>query len=129
MRFAHLTIATANLEETCRFYEQVMGWKRIHLPTNVPMAAAWFEITDGQQLHILHFEDYKPSSHETEFGRHLAVMYDDAELTALKSRLTAAGTEMIPPQRPTPFERFFCHDPNGYAIEVIHANQYVEEQN
>ncbi len=129
MKFAHLTIATADLEATCNFYEQVMGWERLHLPTNVPMSAAWFQISDGQQLHVLHFPDYQPSSHETEFGRHLAVMVDQGEYAALKRRLQAASVDIVSPKRPTPFERFFCHDPNGHSIEVIHGDQYVVEQN
>jgi catechol 2,3-dioxygenase-like lactoylglutathione lyase family enzyme len=129
MQFAHLTIATGDLDATCDFYEHVMGWERIHLPTNVPMSAAWFQIADGQQLHILHFDDYNPSSHETEYGRHLAIMYDTTEFDALKARLSEAGNDIIPPKRPTPFDRFFCHDPNGYSLEVIHRDQYVAEQN
>ena len=129
MRFAHLTIATADLEGTCDFYEHVMGWERIHLPTNVPMSAAWFQFGNDQQLHILQFDDYKPSSHETEFGRHLAVMLDAGEIEPLKARLSEAGVEIIPPKRPTPFERFFCHDPNGYSIELIAGDEYVVEQN
>jgi catechol 2,3-dioxygenase-like lactoylglutathione lyase family enzyme len=55
-------------------------------------------------------------------GRHIALLYPLAQFAALRSRLVAAGTELIAPQRDTPFARFFFRDPNGYVFEVIDAD-------
>jgi len=38
----------------------------------------------------------------------------------------AHGATLIDPQRPTPFERFFFRDPDGYLFEVVAAERSPE---
>jgi hypothetical protein len=40
--------------------------------------------------------------------------------------LTEHGAQLIEPLRPTPFERFFFRDPNGYIFEVVVAQRQAE---
>jgi catechol 2,3-dioxygenase-like lactoylglutathione lyase family enzyme len=127
MSFAHLTLATRDAEATARFFEQTLHWRRIHLPQNVEIKAAWVEVVPGQQIHILEVPGYEPSPFEAEFGRHHAFFYPGHEFAALKERLAAHGAEVIPPIRPTPFERFFFRDPSGYIFEIIDRDGYVAE--
>ena len=119
MSFAHLTLATRDADATARFFEATLGWRRIHLPTNVEIKAAWVEVAPGQQIHILEIPGYEPSPFEAEFGRHFAFFYPGRQFAALKQRLIENGATVIPPIRPTPFERFFFRDPNGYYFEII----------
>ena len=127
MSFAHLTIATRDVERTCVFFARAMHWERIHVPTNTPLEAAWIQIAPGQQLHILHVAEFEVSPFEEEFGRHFAVLHALADFPDLKIRLRALGAELVDPIRPTPFERFFFKDPNGYMFEVIAKEQYRRE--
>ncbi len=127
MTFAHLTLATRDADATARFFEATLGWRRIHLPTNVEIKAAWVEVAPGQQIHILEIPGYEPSPYEAEFGRHFAFFYAGREFTALKDRLIAHGATVIPPIRPTPFERFFFRDFNGYYFEIIDRDGYLVE--
>ena len=129
MPLAHLTIATRDVEKTIRFFEQTLRWRRLRAPENAPqrLRAAWLEIAPGQQLHVLLVEDFAPSPFEAEFGRHVALFHPGHDIPALKSRLAAHGAELIDPIRPTPFDRFFFRDPNGYVFEVIDREQYVVE--
>ncbi len=127
MSFAHLTIATRDVEGTAGFFEKTMGWKRIHRPENTPIEAAWLEIGEGQQLHILGVEGFEVSRFEEEFGRHFAVFSPGSGFDGLKKRLADEGGELIDAIRPTPFDRFFFRDPNGYVFEVIAEEQYVME--
>ena len=127
MTFAHLTIATRDAEATARFFEQALGWRRIHLPGNVEIKAAWVEVAPGQQIHILEIPGYEPSPFEAEFGRHFAFFYPGREFAALQERLIAHGAAVIPPIRSTPFERFFFRDANGYYFEIIDREEYVVE--
>lgn len=128
MTFAHLTIATRDAEATARFFEATLGWRRIHLPANVEIKAAWVEVAPGQQIHILEIPGFEPSPFEAEFGRHIAFFYPGREFAALQSRLIAHGAIVIPPIRPTPFARFFFRDPNGYYFEIIDADGYAAEE-
>ncbi len=127
MSFAHLTLATRDADTTANFFEQTLGWRRIHLPQNVEIKAAWVEVAPGQQIHILEIPGYEPSPFEAEFGRHHAFFYTGRDFGVLKERLAAHGAEIIPPIRPTPFERFFFRDPNGYFFEIIDRDGYVVE--
>jgi catechol 2,3-dioxygenase-like lactoylglutathione lyase family enzyme len=127
MSFAHLTIATRNVEKTAIFFEKTMRWKRVPIAANTPVKAVWMNVGPGQQIHVLPVEGFEVSKFEAEFGRHLAMFHPEADFPNLKERLIEAGAEVIDPIRPTPFDRFFFKDPNGYMFEVIAQEQFVTE--
>ena len=129
MAFAHLTLATRDVARTAGFFEKALRWPRVSSPGNAPkeLDVAWVEIAPGQQIHILKIDGFQPSAFENEFGRHFAVFHPLADFAALKRRLVEQGATLEDPIRPTPFERFFFRDPNGYVFEVIAREQYVRE--
>ena len=127
MTFAHLTIATRDVEGTAAFYEKTMGWKRVGAPANSPVELAWIEMGPGEHLHILRRDDVTPWAFETEFGRHFAVFHRGDDFADLKRRLVRHGATLDDAVRPTVFERFFFKDPNGYMFEVIDEQHYVQE--
>lgn len=129
MAFAHLTIATRDVPGTRQFFERTLLWNPINRPGNIDVQAAWLEIAAGQELHIVHVEAFEISSHEREFGRHVAIDIPHSQFASLKARLTKNGAEIIPPIRETPFERFFFRDPNGYIFEVIPEERTTESAN
>ena len=128
MSFAHLTLATRDVQATCRFYENTFDWKPLHAPSNSPLKVGWLEMGRGQQIHILEVKDFEVSPFEREFGRHWAVFHPGNTMTELKRRLTEQGAQLVDPIRPTPFERFFFKDPNGYVVEVINQEDYQIEE-
>lgn len=127
MSLAHITLATHDTLRTSQFFEAVFGWQPIHRPGNINRTAAWLEIAPNQQLHLLQVADFEPSPFEREFGRHVALFQSGSDFPKLKERLVEHGAELIDPERPTPFERFFFRDPNGYIFEVIDREGYVAE--
>ncbi len=126
MAIAHFTLATRDVRRTSAFFTATLGWKPVDRPNNIPMAAAWLEIASGQELHLVEVADFAPSPFEREFGRHIAIAYPLAGFAGLKERLKGQGAEAIAPPRPTPFERFFFRDPNGYIFEVVPAEREME---
>ena len=126
MTIAHVTLATRDVIATRDFYVETLGWERIERPGNIEADGAWLRIAPGQELHILHADEFEPSPYEREFGRHVAIEFPLADFPALKQRITARGGELIEPLRETPFERFFFRDFNGYVIEVIDSNRLPE---
>jgi len=127
MSFAHLTLATRDVRGSVEFFSTALGWRPIDRPNNIGRPAAWLEMAPGEELHLIEVQDFAPSPFEQEFGRHLAVAFPQAQFADLRRRLTEQGAQLIEPLRPTPFERFFFRDPNGYLFEVIHQEQYVRE--
>jgi catechol 2,3-dioxygenase-like lactoylglutathione lyase family enzyme len=120
MSFAHLTLATRDVERTTAFFETTFGYTRNPVPGNVPMASLWLDIGRGQEFHVVFVDDFVAGPFEREFGRHIALYRPLADFAALKQRLIDQGAEVIEPLRTTPFERFFFREPvNGYFFEVI----------
>lgn len=128
MTLAHLTIATQDSAATARFLQEVFDWPEVHRPANVDLTTYWLDIGQGQQVHVLQVEDFQVSPFEREFGRHFAFFFSAEKLVQIRERLTERNVEIIPPIRPTPFERYFFQDPNGYMFEVIDQNRYAPEK-
>ena len=127
MVFAHLTLATRDVERTAAFFERTLGYARGRVPDNSPIEALWLDLGGGQQMHVLHVDGFAVSPFEHEFGRHVALLHPRADFEALKARLLAEGAEIVAPLRATPFERFFFREPvNGYVFEVIDRDRRME---
>lgn len=122
MSFAHLTLPTRDVQRTAAFLEETLGCARLLVPGNSPIEAQWLDVGRGQQMHVLHVEDFEVSPFEGEFGRHIAVFHPLVHFDAVKARLIERGAEIFYARRQTPFERFFFREPiNGYVFEVIDA--------
>ena len=126
MSLAHVTLATRDVRRAEAFFAGALGWRPLARPDNVGRAAAWLEIAPGQELHLVEVTDFRPSRFEAEFGRHVALAFPRSEFAGLKERLLARGATLIAPERPTPFERFFFRDPDGYVFEVVAAERGPE---
>ena len=127
MAFAHFTLATRDIEGTSRFFANTFGWRPINRPSNAPLPTAWLEIAPGQEIHLVEVRDFEPSPFEREYGRHIALSYPREGFAALQERLRQHGAQLIASDRPTPFERFFFRDPNGYIFEVVDAARKPEK--
>ncbi len=126
MSFAHLTLATRDVEKSREFYGATLGWLPVNRPGNIGRDAAWLSMGPDQELHLLRVDDFEISPFEREFGRHVAVAFPLAGFPELKSRLIDHGAELIDPIRETPFERFFFRSPEGYVFEVVDQDREPE---
>ena len=126
MALAHITLATRDAKRSAAFFHEVMGWTPIGRPTNNAAPTSWLQIAPGQELHLVEVPDFEPSPFEREYGRHVALSYPRDGFAGLKERLRRHGAELIAADRPTPFERFFFRDPNGYVFEVVPADRQPE---
>jgi catechol 2,3-dioxygenase-like lactoylglutathione lyase family enzyme len=127
MRLAHFTLATPHVERTARFFENTLGLVRKAVPANSPIEIVWFDIGQGQEMHLLHVAPFEVSAFEGEFGRHVALSYPGERFGALKARLVEEGASLIDPLRATPIVRIFFREPvNGYVFEVIDASHFAQ---
>ena len=123
--FAHLTLPTQRVEETTRFLEVTLGYRRKPVPDNSPVDVRWLDIGQGQELHVFHIDGFVVSPFEAEFGRHVALFHPLDDFPSLRQRIIAAGGELIAPLRSTPFERLFFREPvNGYVFEMIDGSRH-----
>ena len=123
--FAHLTLPTQRVEQTTRFIETALGYRRKTVPDNSPVDARWLDIGHGQELHVFYVDGFEISPFEAEFGRHVALFHPVDDFPALRRRVVDAGGELVEPLRATPFERLFFREPvNGYLFEVIDRERH-----
>ena len=126
MAIVHFALAVRDVRRAAQFFESTLRWRPIDRPGNIAMASAWLEIAPGQEVHLLEVADYSPSPFEREYGRHIAVSAPRAEFPMLKQRLQEHGAKVFAAARPTPFDRFFFRDGDGYMFEVVEAERAPE---
>ena len=123
--FAHLTLPTQRVEETTRFIETTLGYRRKTVPANSPVEANWLDIGQGQELHVFYVEGFVISPFEAEFGRHVALFHPVEDFAALRRRVVDAGGELVAALRAPPFAGLFFREPvNGYLFEVIDRERH-----
>ena len=104
------------LERAQTFYGDLLGLELLERPGNTDSGrpGAWFRCGE-QQLHLTTERD--ASRANTTSGRHPA--FRVANLEALRTRLSAAGVEIIAGNRFPGQERFFVRDPFGNRLEFV----------
>jgi hypothetical protein len=113
------------VEDTTRFLEKTLGYKRKLVPANSPIEVRWLDIGNGQELHILFVEGFVASPYEAEFGRHIALFHPLNDFPRVCQRIVEAGGELVEPMRSTSFQRLFFKEPiNGYMFELIDVEQH-----
>jgi len=112
----HLTVVTADLEATHRFYAELIGLRAG--PSMGTPNTRWFYALEKPLVHVLHHEQSSSLAHlgnKTGLD-HIALTVRDFD--GLQHRLFASGTDVRSQtigneRRP----RLFATDPNGIVIE------------
>jgi catechol 2,3-dioxygenase-like lactoylglutathione lyase family enzyme len=122
IRFTHLdhcSVIITDLAKARAFYVGVLGLTEIPKPKTFDFVALWFQLEDGQTLHLLQ----KPQP-DTRSPRHFALRVPD--VMQAREYFRARGIE-IQETGPIPHcDRFFVFDPDGNRIEII---QWLEPYN
>jgi catechol 2,3-dioxygenase-like lactoylglutathione lyase family enzyme len=112
----HVNIQTCKIEETIRFYEQVVGLRKGFRPAfNFP--GAWMYIGDQAVLHLIGLTDSRLLLTGSGCVNHVA--FNASGLSELIGRLDAAGIPFdvsdVPGQQ---LRQVFFFDPNGLKVEI-----------
>jgi catechol 2,3-dioxygenase-like lactoylglutathione lyase family enzyme len=115
IRFTHLdhcSVLITDLAKARAFYVGVLGLTEIPKPKTFDFVALWFQLEDGQTIHLLQ----KPHP-DTRSPRHFALRVPD--INAAREHFHANGIEMQETGPIPHCDRFFVFDPDGNRIEVI----------
>jgi catechol 2,3-dioxygenase-like lactoylglutathione lyase family enzyme len=108
----HCSVLITDLGRARSFYRDVLGLMELPKPKTFDFVALWFQLSDGQTLHLLQ----KPTP-DTRSPRHFALRVTDAK--AAREHFLSFGVE-IQETGPIPHcDRFFVNDPDGNRIELI----------
>ena len=112
----HCSVLITDLAKARWFYRDVLGLREIPKPKTFDFVALWFDLGNGQTLHLLQ----KPQP-DTRSPRHFALAVPDAKVA--REHFRAHGID-IQETGPIPHcDRFFVNDPDGNRIELI---QWIE---
>jgi len=127
----HYAYRCRDCEETRAFYEGVLGLPLVHVirsdvvPStgeHCPYAHIFFRMTDGSHLAFFDLGDgvaAEPSPNTPEWVNHIALRVDSIEaLQEAKSRLEAAGVEVLGITDHHIIESIYFFDPNGIRLEL-----------
>jgi len=129
-RLHHTAYVCKDLEETRKFYEDVLGWPLIAVwrehdivfESDLTYCHLFFGLGDGGALAFFWFDDPAAMKRFSEMGKHspfvhLAFKSDAATQQEIKRRLEAAGHSTFTIQHGY-CESLYMTDPNGLNLEV-----------
>lgn len=115
----HVSVLITDLTKARGFYRDILGLPEIPKPKTFDFVALWFDLGNGQTLHLLQ----KPQA-DTRSPRHFALRVPDVKTA--REHFHRHGIA-IQETGPIPHcDRFFVFDPDGNRIEII---QWLEPYN
>jgi catechol 2,3-dioxygenase-like lactoylglutathione lyase family enzyme len=113
----NLAVPPGGVEAEISFLVDVLGYSRLELTDavrEIAPGAKWFEAEDGSQIHLSEDEGHRPADRA-----HVAVEFDEAELTAVRGRLESEGMDFTSGEpRPGFPATVFLRDPGGNRWEL-----------
>ncbi|MGH3436759.1 MAG: VOC family protein [Sciscionella sp.] len=119
--FHHVALICRDVEETLRFYQELLGFPLVELVENRDYAGSSHFFFDVGNRNLLGFFDYPghqhpPFSETIGAVQHIALSTSPERFSALRGTLDAAGIEYLGPDRGVEDSLYF-RDPNGVGLE------------
>ncbi|GAB3888129.1 VOC family protein [Spirosoma agri] len=114
VRHNHLAIHVQDVAKSAVFYRDVMGLKPIPVPDNLKAIRAWFDLGDGQQIHLMDGRTAQIAHDKN--GSHFALFV--ADIAKAEQYLKAQN---IPMHRQVRFDgvvQIYFSDLDGYLFEL-----------
>ena len=120
----HAALICRDVEETIRFYQELIGFPLVELVENRDYAGSSHFFFDIGNHNLLGFFDFPghdhPPFHETIGGvQHIAISVSAEQFAAAKARFDEVGLEYLGPDRGVE-DSLYVRDPNGVGIELYH---------
>lgn len=117
MNFVFATVHVKNLEESVRFYENVIGLKKTKsFPVGAGTEIA-FLADGGAEIELICNKNEEIAQRGSNPSLAFATDDLDKALADIKAQKAEILSEIIQPNPATRF--FFIHDPNGVTLQII----------
>jgi glyoxylase I family protein len=127
----HAALICRDVEETIRFYQDLLGFPLVELVENRDYAGSSHFFFDIGNRNLLGFFDFPGHDHppfqETIGGvQHIAISVTPERFAAAKARLDAEGISYLGPDRGVE-DSLYIRDPNGVGIELYNEQLGIFE--
>ncbi len=113
--YNHVALAVKDIEESARFYREIIGLEPIPVPENLKAIRSWFKIAPGQELHLLAGRAFPVTNNDPNLG-HFSLTIADAD--PVEQYLKQKGLPYLRQQRFDGAWQIYISDPDGYFIEL-----------
>ncbi len=118
----HVALICRDVEETIRFYQDVLGFPLVELVENRDYAGSshfFFDIGNGNLLGFFDFPGHDHPAFQETIGnvQHIAISVPQEQFAAARARFDAAGVDYLGPDRGVE-DSLYIRDPNGTGIEL-----------
>lgn len=126
----HVALLVSDVEQSRRFYGQILQMQEIPRPANFSFPGAWFRRGDAE-VHLIGeqqpgrvaavYSGYNADELGRGYGVHLAFVVDD--LDAVQAYLDDRNVPIVGGPRPRGdgVDQLYICDPDGYVIELCTA--------
>jgi glyoxylase I family protein len=119
----HMALICSDVEQTIRFYQELVGFPLIELMENRDYKGSthlFFDIGNGNLLAFFDFPGLglQPGVESIGSVQHIAISVEPAQLEQIKGRLEQQGVTYLGPDRGVTTSIYF-KDPDGIQIELI----------
>ena len=121
MRFAHVTIAVKNMEESLRFYQEILGLPEVRrLPPEPGKEIVFLGNAQETLIELIYVEGRSAFS----FGSSISIGFDAPSLDDVIQMLRAKGIDPGEISSPNPMMRMiFITDPNGVRVQFLEEKE------
>ncbi|MBC8151599.1 MAG: VOC family protein [Bacteroidetes bacterium] len=114
IRHNHLALHVKDIPASAAFYRDILGLKPVPVPDNLKATRAWFDVGDGQMIHLLDGRT-ETIAHDRN-GGHIALFVQD--IAASERFLTAHNLTFHKQVRFDGVTQIYFSDPDGYLFEL-----------
>lgn len=115
--YNHVGLAVKDLQESARFYREIVGLKPLNVPDNMLAIRRWFQIAPGQELHLL-LGRKDPVANNDKNGAHFSWTIPAKSADSIEAYLKEKGVAYHRQQRFDGAYQIYITDPDGYVIEL-----------
>jgi glyoxylase I family protein len=117
----HIALVCRDVEETIRFYQELLGFPLVELVENRDYAGSSHFFFDIGNRNLLGFFDFPGHDHPDYLEtigavQHLALSVSAEQFAAMRTKLDEAGITYLGPDRGIE-DSLYIRDPNGVGVE------------
>nr|ABR17137.1 unknown [Picea sitchensis] len=126
----HVSFVCRSIEDSIKFYENVLGFVRVKRPGSFDFNGAWL-FNYGIGIHLLQSKDPDSLPKKTEINprdNHISFQCEDVQVVERKlQEMNVKYVKRIVEDGGIYVDQLFIHDPDGFMVEVCNCENFPVE--